>query len=210
LWPTGFPPAAPGHRRGQYNRRHRRRLAGGLRGDPGRERTNPAGLRADRPVPGPARRHVAAVAAHGAECRLCALAAWAFPDLWRACGGHRMAQPVLRRWAHRGGLSRARLDTIPSWWPPTAATGNPATGRTCTRPRSSPFPHCCGRRSAPGDVGLPHMTVKRIISRHRDSASPDGQTKLSALDKGPDPTHPMRTSSSLVASSRTAKRWRPS
>jgi hypothetical protein len=58
------------------------------------------------------RRHVATVAAHRAECRLWALAAWAFPDLWRACGGHRVAQPVLRRWAHLGALSRAHLDSI--------------------------------------------------------------------------------------------------
>jgi transposase len=58
------------------------------------------------------RRHVATVAAHRAECRLWALAAWAFPDLWRACGGHRVAQPVLRRWAHLGALSRAHLDRI--------------------------------------------------------------------------------------------------
>jgi hypothetical protein len=58
------------------------------------------------------RRHVATVAAHRAECRLWALAAWAFPDVWRACGGHRVAQPVLRRWAHLGALSRAHLDRI--------------------------------------------------------------------------------------------------
>ena len=43
------------------------------------------------------RRHSSVVAAHGAECRLWALSAWAFPDVWRACGGHRVAQPVLRR-----------------------------------------------------------------------------------------------------------------
>ena len=48
------------------------------------------------------RRHGAVVAAHRAECRLWALAAWAFPDVWRACGGHHVAQPVLRRWAHLG------------------------------------------------------------------------------------------------------------
>lgn len=58
------------------------------------------------------RRHLGVVAAHGAECRLWALAAWAFPDLWRACGGHRVAQPVLGRWPHLGTLSRAHLDSI--------------------------------------------------------------------------------------------------
>jgi transposase len=58
------------------------------------------------------RRHVATVAAHRAECRLWALAAWAFPDLWRACGGHSVAQPILRQWASLGSLSRAHLDSI--------------------------------------------------------------------------------------------------
>jgi transposase len=58
------------------------------------------------------RRHTATVAAHRAECRLWALGAWAFPDLWRACGGHGVAQPVLRRWAHLGSLSRAQVASI--------------------------------------------------------------------------------------------------
>ena len=58
------------------------------------------------------RRHLGVVAAHGAECRLWALAAWAFPDLWRAGGGHRVAQPVLGRWPHLGALGRAHLDSI--------------------------------------------------------------------------------------------------
>lgn len=58
------------------------------------------------------RRHGAVVAAHRAECRLWALAAWAFPDVWRACGGHHVAQPVLRRWAHLGALSRAQVGSI--------------------------------------------------------------------------------------------------
>lgn len=58
------------------------------------------------------RRHSATVAAHGAECRLWALAAWAFPDVWRACGGHRVAQPVLRRWSDLGSLSRAHVGSI--------------------------------------------------------------------------------------------------
>jgi hypothetical protein len=58
------------------------------------------------------RRHVAVIAAHRAECRLWALGAWAFPDVWRACGGHGVAQPVLRRWPHLGSLSRAHLSSI--------------------------------------------------------------------------------------------------
>jgi transposase len=58
------------------------------------------------------RRHHAVVAAHRVECRLWALSSWAFPDVWRACGGHRVAQPVLARWADLGSLSRARVDSI--------------------------------------------------------------------------------------------------
>src|SRR5439155_697252 len=38
-------------------------------------------------------RHRAVVTAHGADCRLWGLAAWAFPDLWRACkGSHGLAR----------------------------------------------------------------------------------------------------------------------
>ena len=58
------------------------------------------------------RRHIATVDAHRAECRLWALAAWAFPDLWRATGGHTLAQPLLARWPHLESLSRARLSSI--------------------------------------------------------------------------------------------------
>jgi transposase len=59
------------------------------------------------------RRHRAVVQAHGAECRLWALAAWAFPDVWRACkGSQRLAQALLRRWPHLEGLAHARLDSI--------------------------------------------------------------------------------------------------
>lgn len=59
------------------------------------------------------RRHTAVVDAHRAECRLWALAAWAFPDLWRACGrSHLLLQPVLARWPHLGQLSRAHTATI--------------------------------------------------------------------------------------------------
>ena len=58
------------------------------------------------------RRHVATIDAHRVECRLWALAAWAFPDLWRATGGHTLAQPLLRRWPHLEKLGRARLSSI--------------------------------------------------------------------------------------------------
>ncbi len=58
------------------------------------------------------RRHVCTVDAHRVECRLWALGVWAFPDLWRACGGHTLAQPLLRRWPDLGALSRARLGSI--------------------------------------------------------------------------------------------------
>jgi transposase len=58
------------------------------------------------------RRHICTVDAHRVECRLWALGAWAFPDLWRACGGHTLAQPLLRRWPHLEALSRARLSSI--------------------------------------------------------------------------------------------------
>ncbi len=58
------------------------------------------------------RRHVCTVDAHRVECRLWALAAWAFPDLWRATGGHTVAQPLLTRWPHLERLSRARLSSI--------------------------------------------------------------------------------------------------
>ena len=58
------------------------------------------------------RRHVCTVDAHRVECRLWALAAWAFPDLWRATGGHTLAQPLLTRWPHLKTLSRARVASI--------------------------------------------------------------------------------------------------
>ena len=58
------------------------------------------------------RRHIATVDAHRVECRLWALAAWSFPDLWRATGGHTLAQPLLGRWPHLERLSRARLSSI--------------------------------------------------------------------------------------------------
>jgi len=58
------------------------------------------------------RRHMTTIDAHRAECRLWALAAWAFPDLWHATGGHTVAQPLLGRWPHLEQLSRARLSSI--------------------------------------------------------------------------------------------------
>lgn len=58
------------------------------------------------------RRHRAIVDAHRVDCRLWALAAWAFPDLWRACGGHGVAQPILNRWSDIRALGRARTASI--------------------------------------------------------------------------------------------------
>jgi hypothetical protein len=58
------------------------------------------------------RRHSAIVVAHRAECRLWALASWAFPDVWRACGCHGVAQPVLRTWPFIGQLCRAHVSSI--------------------------------------------------------------------------------------------------
>jgi transposase len=74
-----------------------------------------------QPIPAPeliairravTRRHHATIDAHRAECRLWALASWAFPDLWRATQGHTLAQPLLDRWPHLRSLSRARLESI--------------------------------------------------------------------------------------------------
>jgi transposase len=58
------------------------------------------------------RRHKLTVDAHRAECRLWSVASWAFPDVWRACGGHLVAQPVLRRWPDLDALARARVASI--------------------------------------------------------------------------------------------------
>jgi transposase len=58
------------------------------------------------------RRHKLTVDAHRAECRLWSLSSWAFPDLWRACGGHGLAQPMLARWPELAALSGARLSSI--------------------------------------------------------------------------------------------------
>jgi transposase len=58
------------------------------------------------------RRHVATVDAHRVECRLWALAAWVFPDLWHATGGHTLAQPLLARWPHLERLAHAHMSSI--------------------------------------------------------------------------------------------------
>jgi hypothetical protein len=47
------------------------------------------------------RRHQATVNAHRCESRLWALSAWLSSDVWKACGGHRLAQPLLARWPQR-------------------------------------------------------------------------------------------------------------
>lgn len=76
---------------------------------------------AEAPVPGPGqiglrralrRRHCLTVEAHRAECRLWSLLIWAMPDVWRACGGHTVAQPLLGRWPDLRALGRARLASI--------------------------------------------------------------------------------------------------
>jgi transposase len=58
------------------------------------------------------RRHQQTVNAHRCESRLWALSAWLSSDVWRACGGHRLAQPLLARWPHLGNLARARVSSI--------------------------------------------------------------------------------------------------
>jgi hypothetical protein len=52
------------------------------------------------------RRHGAVVDAHRCECRLSALAAWAFPDVWHACGHSLpLLQALLGRWPHLAQLA---------------------------------------------------------------------------------------------------------
>lgn len=58
------------------------------------------------------RRHRMTVDAHRAECRLWALCIWAMPDVWRATGGHVIAQPLLGRWPDVRAIGRARLSSI--------------------------------------------------------------------------------------------------
>src|SRR5262249_59412763 len=59
------------------------------------------------------RRHKLTVDAHRPQCRLWSLSSWAFRDLWRACGGHGLAQPVLGRWPELAARSRAPDCSIP-------------------------------------------------------------------------------------------------
>jgi transposase len=59
------------------------------------------------------RRHGAVVDAHRCECRLWALAGWAFPDVWHACGHSLpLLQALLGRWPHLAQLARARTASI--------------------------------------------------------------------------------------------------
>ncbi len=59
------------------------------------------------------RRHRMVVDAHRGECRLWALAAWAFPDVWHACGHCQpLLQALLGRWPHLSQLARARITSI--------------------------------------------------------------------------------------------------
>ena len=59
------------------------------------------------------RRHRAIVDAHRGECRLWALAAWAFPDIWHACGHSQpLLQALLARWPHLRQLARAHTTSI--------------------------------------------------------------------------------------------------
>ncbi len=62
---------------------------------------------------GVARRHRGIVDAHGADCRLWALANWAFPDVWRAAkGSHQLIRALLERWPHLESLARAHVTSI--------------------------------------------------------------------------------------------------
>jgi transposase len=72
------------------------------------------------------RRHAAVVDAHRCECRLWSVANWAFPDVWRACGGHRVAQPLLARWAHLDQLGRARTSSVAEIVAAHSRSANPA------------------------------------------------------------------------------------
>jgi transposase len=59
------------------------------------------------------RRHRAVVDAHRGECRLWALAGWAFPDVWHACQHSQpLLQALLGRWPHLAQLTRARTTSI--------------------------------------------------------------------------------------------------
>ena len=53
------------------------------------------------------------VDAHRGECRLWALAAWAFPDIWHACAHSQpVLQALLGRWPHLAQLASARTASI--------------------------------------------------------------------------------------------------
>jgi|CXWK01.1.fsa_nt_gi transposase len=72
------------------------------------------------------RRHRATVDAHRAECRLWALASWAFPDVWRACQGHTLAQPILDRWPDLRSLGHAHVGSITEIVAKYSKSPNPA------------------------------------------------------------------------------------
>ena len=72
------------------------------------------------------RRHHATIEVHRAECRLWAIAAWAFPDVWRACQGHTLAQPILERWTHLRSLASARVESITEIVAKHSKSPNPA------------------------------------------------------------------------------------
>lgn len=59
------------------------------------------------------RRHRWTAEAHNSELRLWSIAAWAFPDLWKAMDeSHPLAHAVLGRWPHLDQLSRAHTKSI--------------------------------------------------------------------------------------------------
>lgn len=59
------------------------------------------------------RRHRMTAEAHNAEVRLWSIAAWGFPDLWKAMGGsHRLARAVLGRWPRLDQLGRAYISSL--------------------------------------------------------------------------------------------------
>ena len=96
----------------------------------------------DQPAPTPEligirraviRRHRSIIDAHRAECRLWALAAWVFPDVWRACQGHTLAQPILDRWPHPRSLAHARVESITEILAKYSKSPNPARRATKIR-----------------------------------------------------------------------------
>ena len=79
------------------------------------------------------RRHRSIIDAHRAECRLWALAAWVFPDVWRACQGHTLAQPILDRWPHPRSLAHAKVESITEIVAKYSKSPNPARRATKIR-----------------------------------------------------------------------------